>query len=89
MLAYLVKGIGMKNPSRNIEENLRLIPSLPDDALIRIAIVTSLFACSKATLWRGVKTGRYPAPRRMGDGARMTVWVLGEVRKALQAIAER
>ena len=74
----------MQKKLSHIEETLKLVPSLPDNALIRLPVVTSLFSCSRATLWRGVKTGRFPSPRHVG---RMTVWVLGEVRQTLQAIA--
>lgn len=74
----------MKPKRTHIEETLKLIPSLPDSALIRISVVSALFSCSTVTIWRGVKTGRFPPPRHVG---RMTVWVLGEVRKTLQAIA--
>ena len=76
----------MQKKLSHTEETLKLIPSLPDSALIRLPVVASLFSCSSVTIWRGVKTGRFPPPRHVG---RMTVWVLGEVRQKLQEIATR
>ena len=59
-------------------------PFLPDDAHVRQKVVETLFACSSATVWRNVKKGTIPAPRRISE--RITAWRVGDLR---QALAER
>lgn len=56
-------------------------PSLPDEAHVRQPVVEALFACSAATVWRWVKSGRLPQPRKLS--ARVTAWNVGELRAAL------
>jgi predicted DNA-binding transcriptional regulator AlpA len=60
---------------------LRDFDSLPDAANVRQPVVEALFACSSATVWRRVKDGRLPAPRKLSD--RVTAWNVGELRRAL------
>ena len=55
---------------------------LPNAANVRQATVEALWACSPASVWRGVKAGRIPAPRKLGP--RITVWNVGELRRALE-----
>lgn len=69
-----------------VQDQLQNFPSLPDDARARLPVVTRLFSCSNATVWRMVKDGRLPAPAKTGP--RMTSWRVGDLRKALAAIAE-
>lgn len=54
---------------------------LPNSANIRLPVMLSLFACSRATLYRLIKKGVIPQPRRLGD--RASVWQVGEVRQSL------
>jgi predicted DNA-binding transcriptional regulator AlpA len=54
---------------------------LPDSAHVRQPIVQALFAISAPTVWRRVKSGRLPAPRRYG--VRHSAWNVGELRRAL------
>ena len=54
--------------------------SLPDDALARVATVRILFDCSVPTVWRWAKTGKLPAPVRVGG---ITGWRVGDLRKIL------
>lgn len=56
--------------------------ALPDSAHVRQPVVKALFAISDTTLWRRVKTGLIPAPRK--NGPRTTVWNVGELRAALR-----
>lgn len=53
---------------------------LPDSADVRLPVVAALYACSFPTIWRGVKSGRIPAPRKRTPGC--TTWNVGELRKA-------
>ena len=54
--------------------------NLPDDALARVATVRVLFDCSVPTVWRWAKTGKLPAPVRVGG---ITGWRVGDLRKIL------
>lgn len=60
-------------------------PYMPDDGYIRLSTVTSLFACSPATVWRRVKKGTLPAPRKLSEG--ITAWNVGQIRRALKGEA--
>jgi predicted DNA-binding transcriptional regulator AlpA len=64
-----------------IPDALKNFDSSPDSANVRLPIVQSLFACSAATVWRMVKRGTLPAPRKLSE--RVTAWNVGELRKAL------
>ena len=63
-----------------VPEELALFSQLPDCANVRLKTVKRLFGISAATVWRQVgKT--IPAPRKIS--ARVTVWNVGQLRKAL------
>jgi predicted DNA-binding transcriptional regulator AlpA len=55
---------------------------LPDAAYVRQPVVQALFSISSATVWRYVKSGRLPAPDRIGT--RAIGWRVGGIRKALE-----
>ena len=57
--------------------------SLPDSAHVRLPVVRALIGCSSATVWRMVKRGTLPAPRKLSE--RVTAWNVGALRKALAA----
>ena len=69
-----------KSPSA-IPDALKNFDSLPDSANVRQPVVEGLFACSPATVWRRVKRGTLPAPRKLSE--RVTAWQVGELRKVL------
>ncbi|MFA7268457.1 MAG: AlpA family phage regulatory protein [Sterolibacterium sp.] len=54
---------------------------LPDTANVRLPVVKALYGCSSATIWRAVKSGHVPSPRRLTP--RITAWNVGELRAAL------
>ena len=60
---------------------LRNFNELPDLAHVRLETVKALYACSAASVWRGVKQGRIPKPRKLSP--RTTCWNVGELRLAL------
>jgi len=68
------------NPS-TIPDALKNFDSYPDSANVRQPIVQGLFGISAATVWRMVKRGTLPAPRKLSD--RVTAWNVGELRAAL------
>jgi predicted DNA-binding transcriptional regulator AlpA len=66
-----------------VAEALRDFDSLPDIALVRLPTVQSLCGgCSAPTIWRWVRDGRLPKPRRLSPG--ITGWNVGELRAALR-----
>jgi len=69
--------------AKAIPEALKNFDSLPDSASVRQPVVQALYACSSASVWRGVKTGRIPKPRKLSP--RTTCWNVGELRAALAA----
>ncbi len=58
--------------------------SLPDSAYVRQPVVEVLYACSPATIWRWIKSGRIPPPKRLGE--RVTAWLVGDLRRSLGGI---
>ena len=68
---------------RAIPDALRHFDSLPDSASVRLPVVAALVGCSTATVWRMVKRGTLPAPRKLLE--RVTAWNVGDLRKALAA----
>ena len=66
-----------------IPDALKNFDSLPDSANVRQPVVQGLFGCSHATIWRMVKKGTIPAPKKLSE--RVTAWNVGDLRKALAA----
>ncbi|MHB8455361.1 MAG: helix-turn-helix transcriptional regulator [Acidiferrobacterales bacterium] len=67
-----------------ILDALRDFDSLPDFANVRQPVVEGLLGCSSSTVWRMVKAGRLPAPKKQSE--RVTTWNVGELRKALTKV---
>jgi len=76
----------MKQAHASIPEALKNFDQLPDSANVRLPVVCGLFACSKATIWRHVRTGLIPKPRKLSN--RVTGWQVGELRKSLALTSE-
>lgn len=56
--------------------------ALPDAANVRQPVVEMLYGCSSATVWRWIKAGIIPKPRKF-KSQRITVWNVGKLRAAL------
>lgn len=76
--------VPVSSDAAEIPEAFINFDSYPDAAFVRIKTVMYLFACSAATVWRMVKRGALPAPRKLSE--RVTAWNAGELRAALAAI---
>ncbi|MBS1130701.1 MAG: Prophage regulatory [Proteobacteria bacterium] len=74
----------MSNSTNLYQRALVNFDQLPGSAYVRLPVVLSLFPCSRATFWRWVKSGRVPAPKKMGD--RISVWSVDEIRQTLKKI---
>lgn len=68
-----------------VPDALRNFDALPDAGYVRLPVVVALFASSPATVWRRVKRGTLPAPRKLSEA--VTAWNVGELRKALNGEA--
>jgi len=78
--AYRRPGLTTKNGEFVVPDALTHFDKLPDSAYVGQPVVEGLHACSPATVWRRVKQGAIPAPKKFG---RRTVWNVGELRQAL------
>jgi predicted DNA-binding transcriptional regulator AlpA len=65
-----------------LQDALINFDELPSSAYVRQPVVEALFACSAATVWRGVKSHRIPQPKKLSP--RTTGWNVGELRQALK-----
>lgn len=54
---------------------------LPDSGSIRLPVVAALFACSIGTVYRRVKDGLIPEPKKVGN---IVTWNVGQIRQALK-----
>jgi predicted DNA-binding transcriptional regulator AlpA len=69
---------------QGIPTALRNFDAYPDSAFVRLPTVAGLFAQSRASIWRNVKLGRLPAPRKFSP--RVTAWQVGDLRRALKGL---
>jgi predicted DNA-binding transcriptional regulator AlpA len=66
-----------------VPESISKFIHLPDSALIGAAAVCSLVGdVTRVTLWRWVRAGSFPAPRKL-PGGRINAWKVGDVRRFL------
>lgn len=68
-----------------IPDALKHFDSLPDAAGVRQPVVEGLFGCSSSTVWRMVKAGQLPKPKKQSE--RVTTWNVGELRQALAKVS--
>ena len=64
-----------------MQSALKNFEFLPDSAHVRLPVVAALYACSPATVWRRLKDGGIPAPKKLSD--RVTAWNVGQLRADL------
>lgn len=69
-----------KTSTTDIHPALAAFDQLPDIARVPIPVVAGLFGVSEMTVWRRVKSGLLPKPRKECGTVR---WVVGELRQAL------
>lgn len=68
-------------PEKKIPSQLTNYDLLPDAAHVRQPVVAALYGCSPATIWRGVKAGRIPAPVKLSP--KVSAWNVGALRRAM------
>ena len=70
------------NPAVDVPPN----PSLPSEGFVRLGTILHVFPIGKSTWWAGVKSGRYPAPVKLGP--RLTAWKVSDVRQLLTRLGK-
>jgi predicted DNA-binding transcriptional regulator AlpA len=70
----------------NIDLALKNFDQLPDTANVRLPTVMGLYGVSSATIWRQVRMGTIPQPRKLTP--RTTVWKVKDLRDALSREVE-
>ena len=64
-----------------VDDVLERFDKLPNTAHVRLPVVKSLYGCSAASIWRYVKKGIVPAPRKFGS--RVSAWNVLELKTNL------
>ncbi len=61
-----------------------LPPLLPSTGFLRLPAVLSFIPVGRSTWWAGIKSGRYPAPVKLGP--RMSAWRAEDVRSLIDSL---
>jgi len=65
----------------------RLTAPLPYEGFVRLPQVLHVLGIGKTTFWEGIKTGRFPAPIKLGP--RTAVWRVEDIRHLISSISEK
>lgn len=57
---------------------------LSDQAFVRLPVVVELYSTSPSNVWRWVKRGIIPQPKKLGP--QTTVWNVGDLRRSLAKV---
>lgn len=64
-----------------------MIEPIPQTGFAKIPQILAVIPVSRSTWWAGVKTGRFPAPIKLG--ANTTVWRAEDIHNLIKQIAEK
>ena len=59
---------------------------VPETGFVRLPQVLSVFPVSRSTWWSGVKSGRYPAPVKLGPN--ITAWRAEDIHRLIAEHAQ-
>jgi predicted DNA-binding transcriptional regulator AlpA len=76
------KSVPQASITGNVPARLDLIESVTFDRLIRLPEVLQLVPVSRSTWFSGVRSGRYPAPVRIG--VRAVAWRHRDIRRLVE-----
>ena len=62
-------------------------PFIPTEGFVRLPQVLMMFPVSRTNLWRMVKSGAFPQPKKIGP--RTTVWDVQELREFKKRLSEQ
>src|SRR5688572_28465451 len=57
-------------------------PTLPNVGFVRLSTILAVYPVGRSTWWAGVKTGRFPAPVKLGP--RVTAWPVEAIRELIE-----
>ncbi len=58
---------------------------LPQEGFVRLPQVLHVLGIGKTSFWEGIKTGRFPAPVKLGP--RTAVWRVEDIRNLISRIS--
>ena len=58
----------------------------PDVGFVRLPTILKVLPIGKSTWWAGVRSGRFPAPTKLG--ARISVWKASQILELLAKLAD-
>jgi prophage regulatory protein len=61
--------------------------ALPEAGFIRLPKVLSLLPIGRSTWWAGIRSGRYPAPVKIGP--RLSAWRVEDIRELLKTLSSQ
>lgn len=59
-------------------------PALPEVGFVRLPQVLKVLPVGRTTWWEGVRTGRYPAPVKLGKNT--TAWRVQDIRALIEQL---
>lgn len=60
----------------------QLRPILPETGFLRLPQVLAVFPIGRSSWWAGIRTGKYPAPVKLGP--RTTAWRAEDIRALVE-----
>lgn len=66
-----------------LPDSARNFDDLPDSACIDIGSVIAITGRSRATIYRWIKAGRFPAPIKVAGSNSQNLWFAGVIRRAM------
>lgn len=76
----------MKTITALSQSNFSDFDHLPDGSLVDLQVVLRLLSISRPTIYRHIKNGLVPAPRKIGG---RVLWRVGDLRKFISGGAEK
>lgn len=73
----------VSDTTTSVPESLKQFDSLPDSAHVQLRTVAAVVGVSESTVWRMVKRGNLPSPKRISE--RASRWNVGALRRAIAA----
>jgi predicted DNA-binding transcriptional regulator AlpA len=66
----------------NMANTIQQVAPLPSEGYARLAQVLAVIPVSKSTWWAGCKSGKFPAPIKLGP--RTTAWRVEDIRALIK-----
>lgn len=61
--------------------------NFPQEGFVRLPQILSVIPVSASSWWRGVKSGKYPSPVKIG--VRTTAWRVADIRQLIVTLSEK